>query len=66
MGKEARRRLREQLDRLPDYYKVPLMLRYYQQMSYSEIALRLNRRLPAVRTIIFRAKVRLRRSLVHP
>ena len=65
MRKEARRRLREQLDRLPDYYKVPLMLRYYQQMSYSEIASRLNRRLPAVKTIIFRAKVRLRRSLVH-
>lgn len=66
MRKEASRRLREQLDRLPDYYKVPLMLRYYQHMSYSEIASRLNRRLPAVKTIICRAKVRLRRSLVHP
>ena len=66
MRKEARRRLREQLHRLPDYYKVPLMLHYYQHMSYSEIASRLNRRLPAVKTIIFRAKVRLRRSLVHP
>ncbi len=65
LRKEAKRRLREQVDRLPDYYKVPLMLRYYQHMSYSEIASRLNRRLPDVKTIIFRAKVRLRRSLVQ-
>jgi len=64
--KEAKRGLLKQLDSLPNYYKVPLMLRYYQHMSYSEIALRLNRRLPAVKTIIFRAKVRLRRSLTQP
>jgi RNA polymerase sigma-70 factor, ECF subfamily len=52
----------EQLNRLPDYYKVPLMLRYYKQMSYSEIARTLNRRLPAIKTIIFQAKNRLRRN----
>jgi RNA polymerase sigma-70 factor, ECF subfamily len=60
--KEEKRQVREQLNRLPDYYKVPLMLRYYKRMSYSEIALTLNRRLPAVKTIIFRAKNRLRRN----
>lgn len=60
---EAERRLREQLDRLPDCYRVPLMLRYYQGMSYSQIASNLNRRLPTVRGIIFRAKRRLRRDL---
>jgi DNA-directed RNA polymerase specialized sigma24 family protein len=38
------------------------MLRYYRRMSYSEIASTLNRRLPAVKTIIFRAKNRLRRD----
>ena len=63
LRKEARHQLREQLNRLPDYYKVPLMLRYYKRMSYSEIARTLNRRLPAVKTIIFRAKSRLRRNL---
>lgn len=63
LRKEARRHLREQLDLLPDYYKVPLMLRYYQHMSYFEIALTLNRRLSAVKSIIFRAKDRLRRNL---
>jgi RNA polymerase sigma-70 factor, ECF subfamily len=66
MGKEAKRRLLKQLNRLPEYYKRPLMLRYYQEMSYSEIALRLNRRVPAVKTIIFRAKIRLRHSLTQP
>jgi len=60
---EAKRQVREELNRLPDYYKVPLMLRYYKRMSYSEIARVLNRRLPAVKTIIFRAKSRLRRNL---
>lgn len=63
LRKEAKRQLREQLNRLPTHYKVPLMLRYYKRMSYSEIARTLNRRLPAVKTIIFRAKNRLRRNL---
>jgi RNA polymerase sigma-70 factor, ECF subfamily len=65
LHKEAKRQVREELNRLPDYYKVPLMLRYYKRMSYSEIARTLNRRLPAVKTIIFRAKSRLRRNLGH-
>jgi RNA polymerase sigma-70 factor, ECF subfamily len=60
---EEKRKVREQLNRLPDYYKIPLMLRYYKRMSYSEIAQTLNRRVPAVKTIIYRAKCRLRRNL---
>jgi len=63
LRKEAKRKVREELNRLPDYYKVPLVLRYYKRMSYSEIAQRLNRRIPTVKTIIFRAKNRLRRNL---
>jgi RNA polymerase sigma-70 factor (ECF subfamily) len=63
LRKEANRELRQHLDLLPDHYKVPLMLRYYKCMSYSEIAHKLNRRLPAVKTTIFRAKNRLRRNL---
>ena len=63
LRKEANRQLREQLDRLPDHYRVPLVLRYYKCMSYSEIARRLNKGLPAVKMVIFRAKNRLRRNL---
>jgi RNA polymerase sigma-70 factor, ECF subfamily len=55
--------VREQLIRLPKKYKVPLVLRYYKQMSYSEIARTLQSRLPAVRMMIFRAKEELRRNL---
>ncbi len=63
LRREERLEVREQLIRLPEKYKVPLVLRYYKQMSYSEIARALKRRLPAVRMMIFRAKEELRRNL---
>lgn len=63
LRKEKQRQVMEQLNRLPDHYKVPLMLRYHKQMSYSEIAGALNRGLPAVRLMIFRAKNKLRSNL---
>jgi RNA polymerase sigma-70 factor, ECF subfamily len=63
LHQEAKKRVREQLNLLPDYYRIPLILRYYKCMSYSEIARALNRQLPAVKTIIFRAKSRLRRNM---
>jgi RNA polymerase sigma-70 factor (ECF subfamily) len=63
LSNEELRQLREQLNRLPKQYRVPLVLRYYRQMSYPEIARRLNRRIPAVKMLIFRAKNRLRRNL---
>ncbi len=63
LRREEQRQVREQLIRLPEKYKVPLVLRYYKRMSYSEIARTLNRGLPAVRTMIFRAKNQLRRNL---
>jgi RNA polymerase sigma-70 factor, ECF subfamily len=60
---EEQLEVREQLIRLPEKFKVPLVLRYYKQMSYSEIACALKTRLPAVRMMIFRAKEELRRNL---
>jgi RNA polymerase sigma-70 factor, ECF subfamily len=63
LREEAKRQVRQQLNLLPDYYKAPLVLRYCKGMSYSEIARTLNRRLPSVKTMIFRAKRRLRRNL---
>lgn len=62
---EDRRLVRKLLSRLPEYYRIPLMLRYYKQMSYSEIAEKLNRRLPAVKVMIFRAKNQLRRDMLQ-
>jgi RNA polymerase sigma-70 factor (ECF subfamily) len=63
LRKDEHRQIREQLTRLPERYKVPLMLLYYKRMSYSEIARTLNTRLPTLRTMIFRAKGYLRRNL---
>jgi len=63
LRREERLEVREQLIRLPEKYKAPLELRYYKQMSYSEIARALNMRLPAVGMMIFRAKEQLRRNL---
>ena len=60
---EEQRRVREQLIRLPATYKAALILRYYKRMSYSQIARRMDRGLPAVRMMIFRAKEQLRRNL---
>jgi RNA polymerase sigma-70 factor, ECF subfamily len=60
---EEHRRLREQVIRLPERYKVPLVLLYYKRMSYSEIGRALNKGLPAVRMMLFRAKHQLRRNL---
>jgi len=62
LRKEERRKVREHLSRLPERYKALLVLRYYRQMSYSEIARALNTRLPAARMMIFRAKNYLRRN----
>ncbi len=63
LRREERLEVREQVIRLPEKYKVPIVLRYYKEMSYSEIARALKRRLPTVRLMIFRAKEQLRRNL---
>ncbi len=63
LRKDKHRQFREQLTRLPERYKAPLMLLYYKRMSYSEIARALNTRLPVLRTMMFRAKGYLRRNL---
>ena len=63
LHKDKHRQVREQLTRLPERYRAPLMLLYYKRMSYSEIARALNTRLPALRTTMFRARNYLRRNL---
>jgi RNA polymerase sigma-70 factor (ECF subfamily) len=63
LHREEQRRVREQLTRLPATYKAALILRYYKRMSYSQIARTMDRGLPAVRMMIFRAKEQLRRNL---
>jgi len=60
---EKRAVVRTAVEKLPERYRAPLLLRYYAEMSYDEIssALRLPR--SQVATLIFRAKKQLRRTL---
>ncbi len=60
---EERRRVREAIARLPEKYRVPLVLRYYGELSYDEIAQQLGLTRNSVAVLIFRAKQELRRRL---
>lgn len=55
--------VQNELRRLPRDYRILLVLHYYRQMSYAEIAHALGRQVPAIKTAIFRAKKKLRESL---
>jgi RNA polymerase sigma-70 factor, ECF subfamily len=58
-GQDVRRALTE----LPEKYRVPLVLAYYNEMSYDEIANALSLGRNNVATLIFRAKQQLREKL---
>jgi len=62
---EARAQVRDTIARLPDKYRVPLVLRYYGELSYDEIAQELGLERNYVAALIFRAKQELRRRLAH-
>jgi RNA polymerase sigma-70 factor, ECF subfamily len=63
---ESRDRVRRAVAALPDRYRLPLTLRYYNEMSYDEIAATLELTRAHVATLIFRAKQELRRALSPP
>ena len=60
---EARTAVRAAVADLPERYRLPLALRYYHELSYDEIAQRLELSRSNVATLIFRAKDELRRVL---
>jgi len=55
--------VRDALGQLADKYRVPLVLVYYNEMSYDEIASALGLSRNLVATLIFRAKQQLRQKL---
>ena len=55
--------VRNALTELPEKYRVPLVLAYYNEMSYDEIAKTLDLGRNNVATLIFRAKQQLRQKL---
>lgn len=65
MSAEARAEVRDAIARLPQRYRMPLVLRYYGELSYDEIAQQLGLHRNYVAALIFRAKQELRRKLAH-
>jgi len=62
---EQRDEVRDAIARLPQSYRLPLVLRYYGELGYDEIAQQLDVQRNHVATLIFRAKQELRRKLAH-
>jgi RNA polymerase sigma-70 factor, ECF subfamily len=62
---QERTRVRDAITRLPENYRVPLVLRYYSELGYQEIAQELGLERNYVAALIFRAKQELRRRLAH-
>jgi len=65
LSAEERAQVRDAIVRLPENYRVPLVLRYYSELSYDEIAQQLGLQRNYVAALIFRAKQELRRKLGH-
>lgn len=60
---EERDQVRDSVSRLPEHYRLPVLLRYYSELSYDQIAAALGLSRNNVATLLFRAKKDLRRQL---
>ena len=58
--------LRQAVADLPDKYRVPVVLAYFNELGYSEIARLLGIERSHVAVLLFRARQRLRRTLTAP
>ena len=65
ISSEERAQVRDTVARLPQNYRVPLVLRYYGELSYDEIAEQLGLERNYVAALLFRARQELRRRLAH-
>ena len=60
---ELQQAIEEAIQRLPDAQRMALILRRYQQLSYEQIAEVLDLSVPAVKSVLFRARTELRSRL---
>jgi RNA polymerase sigma-70 factor (ECF subfamily) len=65
ISSEDRAQVRDAIASLPENYRVPLVLRYYGDLSYDEIGQQLGLEKNHVATLLFRAKQELRQKLAH-
>ncbi len=63
-AREQRLALHHAIEQLPDSYRLLVTLRYQQELSYEEIVAVVNLPLGTVKTGLFRAKERLRQTLL--
>jgi RNA polymerase sigma-70 factor, ECF subfamily len=63
LARERRDLLLAALDALPPRQRAPLVLRYFAELSYAEIAMLLGASVREVGVLLFRAKLRLREAL---
>ena len=63
ISRQEKAQVRDTIKRLAENYRVPLVLRYYGELSYDEIAEELGLERNNVAALIFRAKQELRRRL---
>jgi len=63
LAKEASEAVREAIFALPERHLVPLVMRYFSELSYDEIAQTLGTSRAHIAVLIFRAKQQLRRTL---
>ena len=65
LSAEERAQVRDAIARLPENYRVPLVMRYYSELTYDEIAQQLGLQRNNVAALLFRAKHELRRKLAR-
>ncbi len=65
LSTEEKAQVRDAIAGLPQNYRIPLVLRYYGELSYDEIAQQLGLQRNYVAALLFRAKQELRRKLSH-
>lgn len=62
---DLKRIIKENLKTLPENYRLAIILRYYENLSYAEIAELICKPLGTVKTEIYRAKSLLKKKLEH-
>ena len=65
MGEELQLAIQDAINRLPDSQRMAIILRRYEEMAYEEIAKVMGTTVPAVKSILFRARAELRERLAR-
>lgn len=60
---ELETRVRSELDKLPETYRIPLLLHYFEKLPYAEIAEKLGLKEGTLKSLIHRGKILLRSAL---